>query len=158
MVDVPIDDEHPLSSVGQGGGGDRDVVEQAKAHGPGRAGVVPGWSDGHERGVAFPSLECVDGVQPAPRSPNGGLPGAAATLACLRSMSPPPAADSWAMASRYRYVVDTAQRSARPAGFPFQPSQPPRSSPASSMPCSTASSRRPLGMAVTRVMTIDRCD
>ena len=50
VVDVPIDDQHPLEAVAgaQVGGTDGDVVEEAEAHGAIALGVVAGRADERE--------------------------------------------------------------------------------------------------------------
>ena len=58
VVDIEIQDRHALRTVRCLGmaGGDGGVVQQAKAHGPGRLGVVPRWPGDAER-VLRPSPE-----------------------------------------------------------------------------------------------------
>src|SRR5262245_14808225 len=51
VVDVPVDDEHPLNPVYFLGvaGSQGDVVEEAEAHRVRRRGMMPGWADEAER-------------------------------------------------------------------------------------------------------------
>ena len=67
VVHVPVDDEHPLTAVGERSGGDRDVVEQAEALTPCRHRVVTGWAHDDERGVGVAVGERLDRVQATPR-------------------------------------------------------------------------------------------
>ena len=50
VVHVPVDDQHtlPVRVVLDPARPDRDVVEQAEAHCPGRGGVMTRWPGGHE--------------------------------------------------------------------------------------------------------------
>ena len=51
VVDVPIDDRHLVSLVGQKTGGNGHIVEHTEAHGPILEGVVAGRTDGKERSL-----------------------------------------------------------------------------------------------------------
>ena len=74
MVDVPVDDRHPLALVGQFRRGDRDVVEQAEAHRPVGNGVVSGWATSGERHVTRPRRERVDRIEHGARGTATGVP------------------------------------------------------------------------------------
>ena len=60
VVDVPVDDEHPLTTRGERGGGDGNVVEEAEALTPGAGRMVPRRSFHDERCRALSAVERVD--------------------------------------------------------------------------------------------------
>ena len=64
VVGVVVEDHDPLALVGQRGGDDRDVGDQAEPHRLDGGGVMAGRAHGAERGVAL-------GRRAAPRSPSG---------------------------------------------------------------------------------------
>jgi hypothetical protein len=94
VVDVEVDDDHPLAPFGQGGGPHGDVVDHAETHRLLGQGVVSRRPGGHERSVALARRQGVDGGQhaaggqqcrvPRPRSHDGvgieSAPAAAAEL------------------------------------------------------------------------------
>ena len=61
VVNVPVHDEDPSSETGvlYVPGSNGHVVQEAEPHGPVGAGMVPGWSAGHE-GIPYVTLD--DGV------------------------------------------------------------------------------------------------
>ena len=71
VVDVPVDDRHPLTVGGQLRGADRGVVEQAEPHRPVGEGVMPGRPGRRERDVAL-ARRGGRRSKPAPRPQHGG--------------------------------------------------------------------------------------
>ena len=72
VVDVPVDDRHPLTVGGQLRGADRGVVEQAEPHRPVGEGVMPGRPGRRERDLALPRPQRGDRSEHAARSTAGG--------------------------------------------------------------------------------------
>ena len=75
VVGVVVDDEHPLSPVGQDRCGDGHVVEEAEPHGAARRGVMPRGTDRAERAVGVARTEPVDGGEPGTDGQEGRLVG-----------------------------------------------------------------------------------
>jgi hypothetical protein len=74
VVDVPIDDQHPLqTAIERVGGGDGDGVEEAEAHPPDRGGVVPRRAGQHESAPRPAVKRRVDGGDTGPGGEGGGI-------------------------------------------------------------------------------------
>ena len=67
VVDVPVDDQHPLPGRHQGGGGHGDIVDQAEAHRPVGQGMVARRPGGHKAGAVAPLTQHLDGHQSGAR-------------------------------------------------------------------------------------------
>ena len=74
VVDVPVEDRHPLTPIGEGRRAHGHVVEQAEAHGLGVGGVVAGGADDAEGGVGLAPVEAVDGVEAGAGREQGRVP------------------------------------------------------------------------------------
>ena len=72
VVGVVVEDPHALAGVGEGGGDDGDVGDEAEAHRVGRRGVVTGRAHGAERGVALALAQRLDRGQPGAGGEVGG--------------------------------------------------------------------------------------
>ena len=74
VVDVPIDDQHPVQAVIERvRGGDRHRIEQAESHAPGRGGMVPRGS-GEDETTLRPAVERrVDGGDACPGGERGDV-------------------------------------------------------------------------------------
>jgi hypothetical protein len=74
VVRVVVDDQDALAAVGERGGGDGHVVEQAETHRTLGAGVVARRSQRQERGVVPLGRERVGGGEPGARRPHRRVP------------------------------------------------------------------------------------
>ena len=74
VVDVPVDDQHPLTRGHQRSGGDCDVVDQAEAHRPVDQRMMAGRPGHDERHSRLALGQCLDGHQTGTRRQAGRLP------------------------------------------------------------------------------------
>ena len=77
VMHVEIDDRHPSQFVLLQGvhRGNRNVVEETKAHGDIRLGVMPRWAHTTKRILHFTTHDQINRLDPCPRCPQGCLPG-----------------------------------------------------------------------------------
>ena len=140
VMGVVVDDQHALAPVGQGGGRDRHVVEQAEPHRPRGGGVVAGRTHRAERAVGVARIEGVDRGQPGAGGEQRRVVGRRRSWPCRRRAShrpPPPSRVDRRHAAPRRARAPAPRRVA--AGAP--PARPPSASPAASMPARTDRSR-----------------
>ena len=84
VVGVVVDDDDPLAPLGEVGGGDGHVVQEAEAHGAGRRGVMAGRAHGAEGGVALAAVERLHRRQAGAGGQHGGVPGRRRRHRCRR--------------------------------------------------------------------------
>ena len=96
VVDVPIDDQHPVQTASErvrGGNGHR--IEQTESHAPGRGGMVPR-RPGQDETTPCAAVECrLDGGDACPGGERGDVDRLGLTAVSASSQPPP-----WAENSR----------------------------------------------------------